>query len=544
MKANNKLIKLNLGSGKDHREGYINIDARDGVGVDLVHDITHTFPYKDGTVSEIVAQDVFEHLTLQDQRNLFKEIFRLIAPGGKIFIRIPNNDAIWKKYKNDPEVKNLFLFGDTSTSGVLGAHKSGHTLESFAHLAKLEGFKLTKSKKSDTNFELEFIREQKTSFNKIYYINQCFSLGGAENYICQLLANIKKDHKVEVWTNFGPFQKMLSKSGLMNKNVPFAADIIGDWKGLLKSVIYAPLLFLYYGINFKKINKSSVVLISGFAEKIFATPWAKMFDIPVVWIEYGPLESVFSKFVRFPKFLYRLVSRMPDYVIEPTENTRIRNLNIMGVSSARTLVVPCGIESLTKKKIGRINHSAYSVSRLEEGKGQDLLIKAWVDVVKKYKDAKLYLIGQGDFETKLKDLVKKLKLDDSVLFLGWVEDISKTVSPISINVSPSVWELEGFGLVLLEAMTLGKPIICFDAPPYNEIVNKDCAVLVEKGNTIELSKAIIKVFSDTALSTKLVRNAGKRFNDLYAIERITYKYCDIFDRAFALHLVKEDLKNV
>jgi len=185
--------------------------------------------------------------------------------------------------------------------------------------------------------------------------------------------------------------------------------------------------------------------------------------------------------------------------------------------------------------------TAYCVSRMEEGKGQDLLIRVWPRVLRKFPGARLYLIGEGGFRKYLEKLVVKLRLEKSIIFLGRVDDIAKEISRFALGVFPSVWPLEGFGIALLEAMSLGKPIICFDSGPYSEIVNGDCAILVGKANVNGLSEAVINLFSNQKVAARLGKNGRKRFNRYFRIDKIAAAYLDVLLRAQISCDVKKQL---
>lgn len=536
---------MNLGCGTDIRPDYINVDVRNDVGADLVHDVTKPFPLKDSSVNEVLAQDVFEHLTREQQIFLFSEVFRLLTAGGKLNIRIPNIDDIWQRFSDDPDTRNLFLYGDTSVSGIWGAHKSGQTPDSFSQLAVLGGFEIKKIEKSDTNYLFEFVKSKKLNLNGLLFINQTLGMGGAENFMAQLLARIDKEGvKTTAFTTSAAFESLLKSSNIKVSRIPVVVDLIGDWKGLVKGIFLFPAAVLYYFNLVFKYRNYGTILMSGYIEKFLVTPWARLFNVPVVWIEYGPLNPIFSKFFGLPKLIYRLVSRLPDYIIEPSENTRIKNLNISGFSAAKTKIIPCGIAPLKKVRAKPEKYSAYSVSRMEKGKGQDLLLKAWPRVVKKFPEAKLYLIGEGGFRAELEQLTKKLKIEKQVVFTGAVEDLSETIAPICLGVFPSVWELEGFGLVLLEAMSVGKPIVCFNSAPYSEIVDKDCAILVEKGNTDGIAEAIIWIFSDPELAKEMGERGRKKFEKRFDIGRIVPLYKAVLLSAEVLCRVRDEIKKL
>jgi hypothetical protein len=164
-------MKLNLGCGKDNRKGYVNIDAQPGTGVDKVFDITKKLPFKDESCSEIIMQDILEHLIPKDQEKVLNEVNRVLNKIGKLVIRTPNIEAIWEKMDN-PEVRNLFLYGETEEQGIWGAHKTGHTLISIGTLFRMCNFKINQWKEIDTNWEFELVKEKTQGHGKVWQINK------------------------------------------------------------------------------------------------------------------------------------------------------------------------------------------------------------------------------------------------------------------------------------------------------------------------------------------------------------------------------------
>jgi ubiquinone/menaquinone biosynthesis C-methylase UbiE len=81
--------KLNLGSGRDIRSGYVNVDLVPLAGVDLVCDLQRLpWPFKDNSVDEVIAIHVIEHLP--NTVRVMEEIFRITRPGARITIEVPH----------------------------------------------------------------------------------------------------------------------------------------------------------------------------------------------------------------------------------------------------------------------------------------------------------------------------------------------------------------------------------------------------------------------------------------------------------------------
>ncbi len=536
----NRPNKLNLGCGLDHRSGYINIDALDSVGADLVMDITDKFPFEDNSIEEIVAQDILEHLTANQQKDVFQEISRVLQMGGILKVRIPNVDEIINRFGSDTEVRNLFLYGDTSETGVWGAHKSGHTIQSFGRLVGSNGLKLTGVKEADTNFIFTFEKSKAIQIKNVLYINQTFGIGGAEAFNSDLLVWLKSQQiHITAYSTYSQYIQILKSKEIQTKKIPVSVDLLGDWKGFIKgAVLVIPAALVYLRIVW--INRhTDVIMMTGFIEKILVTPWARLLNIPVIWVEFGPFESVLNKFARIPKFLYLLVRDLPYAVVVPSKNTRTHIVPYAHVSSAKVRVIPCArnIDPLVEKN----KYEACCVSRLEKGKGQDILIKSWRKIVDQLPDAKVIIVGEGSEQNYLERLIIDLGLQKNVEITGWIDNALKIMAASKISVFPSIWELEGFGLVAIESMSLGKPVVGFKTGPLPEIVNDYSGILVDPGNTDELSDAIYKLLRNPSLAKKLGEAGRDKYKKSYTFDQIGPKYLQVITEAIAERRVNEIL---
>lgn len=96
--------KLNIGCGKDIREGWINLDRVPLPGVDVVHDLSVLpLPFSDQSLDEILCQDVLEHV---EYIALLRDIHRILRKGGKLFVRVPHFTS--KDAFSDPTHKKVF----------------------------------------------------------------------------------------------------------------------------------------------------------------------------------------------------------------------------------------------------------------------------------------------------------------------------------------------------------------------------------------------------------------------------------------------------
>jgi len=137
------LLKLHLGCGKCHFEGYINIDLGKTRATDLVCDI-RKLPYLDNSVELIETYHVIEHLSRHDLPRALKEWFRVMVPGGVLIIECPDLDKAVKEYVegNEKRINNIFGLqrfpGDT--------HMFGYSFKRLKNLLEEADFKNIKEK--------------------------------------------------------------------------------------------------------------------------------------------------------------------------------------------------------------------------------------------------------------------------------------------------------------------------------------------------------------------------------------------------------------
>ncbi len=520
-----KSVKLNLGCGLDHKEGFVNIDAVAAVNPDLLHDLHQPLPFADNSVSEILAQDILEHFTKEDSQKVVAEICRVLKKNGTLKIRVPNVDDIVERFANDPETRNEFLYGTTLHTGIFGAHKVGYSKEYLITLMLNHNLVLEKIEEIDTNFVAEFKKKVVRHNKKLLLINQTLGTGGAEVFITDLLESLQNfGWQVKAYSNNDVFLSMLRKKRISSHKVHTVIDIIGDWKGLVKGIVLWPFLFFEYLKIFIREKDSGVFFASGFIEKILGTPLAYLFQIPSCWIEFGPMKTLLNKFFKFPKLLYFLVKHLPLKIIVPTFNTRNHLIPEASVSLSKLQVIPCG-RNLVAKKTTVNKNIVVCVSRLEKGKGQDILVQAFKQVIKEVPNAKLHIVGEGSFKSEIEATIKKEKLEKNVFILGRVPNSLTEMETAKLVVFPSVWELEGFGLVQIEAMSLGKPIIAFNSGPATEIIqNNITGILVEKNNIKELAEKIILLLKQKKLRETLAKNVLTEFTEKYTVTAIGKQY--------------------
>ena len=174
-------------------------------------------------------------------------------------------------------------------------------------------------------------------------------------------------------------------------------------------------------------------------------------------------------------------------------------------------------------------HMILSVGRLSQTKGFMYLINAMPTVLSKYPDAKLVLVGGGLQRPSLQDKARKLGIENSVIFLSRVsvERLSLLYSKATVYVQPSIYE--PFGLTILEAMSMKKPIIATRVGGIPELITNGVeGILVEPKNSIQLAMGITKLLSDSICRKRLASNARKKVEAFFTWDVIAKKTLELY----------------
>lgn len=166
-----------------------------------------------------------------------------------------------------------------------------------------------------------------------------------------------------------------------------------------------------------------------------------------------------------------------------------------------------------------------TVSRLTEQKDLHTLLRAFRIVRNSIKNAKLIIIGIGPLEDELKEIARDLNVIDDICWVGKTENVFDYMQIFNVFVLTSRYE--GFGLVLLEAMSMNLPIVSSNNSAFPEVLGKDFIGLCETGNEIDFANKITNI-TDLQFREKSLNHLALR-EPLFTPEIMSAKINQIYE---------------
>ena len=202
-------------------------------------------------------------------------------------------------------------------------------------------------------------------------------------------------------------------------------------------------------------------------------------------------------------------------------------------------VIPNGVDTykfrnMDKRKARRIMGFGDEpfflyVGRLVSKKGLFTLLLAFKDVLKEIPEAKLRIAGKGKLKPVLSSFAKTLGIDENVEFLGYVPDkvLNPLFSSADIFVLPSSFG-ESFGIVILEAMASGTPVIGTRVGGIEEILGEGNGILVPPSDPYALADAMLTLINDENLQEKIVKKALQKVKEEYDWKVVAKRVIDAY----------------
>ena len=353
-------------------------------------------------------------------------------------------------------------------------------------------------------------------------------LGGTEIATFNIAKYLSKKHEVHVFTKLDEgLPKESSLEGFYVHRIP--------WRQIR---FLGGLLFWINAYRLLKRTKSDIIHAQNIGIGRFVYLLNKSLKKPyVIWARGSDVDSLFTdkKVDALKKGL-----KKADAVISLTDDMKDK---IKKACDREIFVIPNGIDleqfkGLSKKDLrkkfglNKTDKTILYVGTLRPVKGLTYLIRAMKTIDDK--DAKLLLVGRGPDRENLEELVKKLKIEKSVKFVGRVpnKDVFEYMCASDVLVLPSL--SEGFPNVILEAMASGLPVVTTNVGGLPEIVKDNVnGFLVDLENSEQLSEKLSLLLKNDALRRTISKNnlnEAKKYSwesVIDQLEKVYFKICEM-----------------
>lgn len=202
----------------------------------------------------------------------------------------------------------------------------------------------------------------------------------------------------------------------------------------------------------------------------------------------------------------RLAVRTCQHVVVLTQ--RDRDKWVRGLGARNVVAIPNALPfAMPAEPAPRTAKVALAVGRLTYAKGFDVLLRAWQGVAQRYPDWRLDIVGDGELRDELVALRDRLGLSACVRFLPPRRDLSEVYRGASLFCLSSRYE--GFGLVLIEAMAFGLPIVATDCEtgPRELLCDHTTAMLAAVDDVRGLADGICYLITSSSEAAQMARHA-------------------------------------
>lgn len=391
---------------------------------------------------------------------------------------------------------------------------------------------------------------------RILFLISTLRGGGAERALCNITLAMPEDVEVDIVVNSLSEADYPHKGNVISLNMPPKDKL---------SLTYQLKAFIKRNNKLRKLKREkkydaciSFMDSANVANVLTGNKYCKV--ILSVRVTLSQSRSWKYKYIVSP--LVKVLYPLADCVVALSKGTESDLIENFGLKKSKTTTIYNGYDlELICKKASEHQDSItcndkfrfVAVGRLCEPKGQWHLIRAFSEVVKKYPQCELVICGKGPYDSMLKKIVNDLNINDSVKFLGFLNNPFAIISKCDVFVFPSLYE--GFGNVIIENMVCGLPVIatdfrygarevlapdtdykfqCFDGIEYAEygIITPVCSgKKCDSSQPLEkeehlLAEAMTRLLEDGELREQYAEKSRKRAND-FTVEKTVQQWLSL-----------------
>jgi glycosyltransferase involved in cell wall biosynthesis len=362
---------------------------------------------------------------------------------------------------------------------------------------------------------------------KILHMVEDLNIGGLERVVESIVIGLNNDkYDIEVWC--------LAKGGTI-------ADCLIE-KGINLRILgmksyYNPYNILKLSYYLKK-SRITIIHLHGYFGNTFGRLSAVFAGVP---IKIAHIHTTYYKFKKRNICIEKLLSYFTDKIICISKATKKFVEEFEGISEKKTCLIYNGVSPVRelsyKPNLKRISCNfskddiiAITVASLVHHKGHRILIDAISIISKKFKNLKLFILGDGPLRGTLESHVRDKGLESTIIFIGKKNDVFSYLKISDLFILPSI-EREGLGLALIEAMASGLPLIGTDIGGIPEVIENNVnGIMIPPDNTNSLAEAIERLITDQKLRNEMGKEGKRIFKEKFSEKTMIHKIESLYDQ--------------
>lgn len=249
----------------------------------------------------------------------------------------------------------------------------------------------------------------------------------------------------------------------------------------------------------------------------------------------------YPKYVKRYMWMERLFGRIPDRLVAVGVEQKEAIKATYGFANDRMVTISNGVEPvrasidpLWKGKLADIGRPLIgTICTLTEQKGLGYFLEVAKKMVDQGSDAYFVIVGDGNLRTYLEDRCRQLRLDDRIVFTGWMKNATSAILPLfDVFVQSSLWE--AMSMAVLEAMAAARPVVVTDVGDNRHVVmDGHTGFVVPPKNVDTMVHAINRLMQSPAQRKQLGEAGLRRFEENYSASVMTRRYQELYREVLA-----------
>jgi glycosyltransferase involved in cell wall biosynthesis len=384
-----------------------------------------------------------------------------------------------------------------------------------------------------------------TSPRRVLFLDHTAMLSGGEMALLNLVRQLdpRRYEPIVALMDGGPLATELYSSGIQTHVLSIDPSVISARKDSISAgsllrvkAIWKTLLASRQLAELIRATNACIVDCNSLKADLIGALAGRLARRKVVWHVHDRIESSYLPPFAVRWFV-RLANRLPHYIIANSGST-LRTLRMKDVGAISVIYPGMQLNPYFDiQPAPPANGSPHIgiVGRLAPWKGQHVFLHAAAEVLKQYPGSKFQIVGgalfeEHEYERQICDLAKTLGIEQVVEFTGFRQDVPELMAGMNVVVHAST-TAEPFGMVIVQGMAAGRPVIATNGGGVREIIaDGQTGIMVPMNDGAALAKAICRVLSDAPLAARLAEQGRQRARDMFTIERTAAQTMDLYDR--------------